>query len=157
MRMIRTLTIAAAVIAALADHSPPRKAAVSSRTRGSGESRPAASPSPTADGKYVQAPIVGVDWLITRTHGGLYISGSETFFSQHTFTLRDPAHGDSGLRAISTQEPAQARRRADGLSGRASSLPSVRRRRLLAGADRDRGSRRRVLDESDQLNVRASR
>jgi hypothetical protein len=50
--------------------------------------------------KYVTAPTVGVDWLITRTHGGLYVAGSETFFSQHSFTLRDPVSADSGLRPI---------------------------------------------------------
>lgn len=50
--------------------------------------------------KYIQAPVVGVDWMITRTHGGLYVSGSETFFSQHTYVLRDPAAADSGLRPV---------------------------------------------------------
>jgi hypothetical protein len=50
--------------------------------------------------KYVQAPVVGVDWMITRTHGGLYVSGSQTFFSQHTFTLRDPVSIDSGFRPV---------------------------------------------------------
>ena len=51
--------------------------------------------------KYVQAPTVGVEWLITRSRGGLYVSGSQTFFSQHSFTLRDPAAPlDSGLRPI---------------------------------------------------------
>jgi hypothetical protein len=54
-------------------------------------------------GKYVVAPIVGFDWLITRTHGGVYMAGSEAFFSQHTFTLQDPFTADSGLRAIKIQ------------------------------------------------------
>ena len=50
---------------------------------------------------YKQTPMVGVDWLITRTHGGLYVSGSQSFFTRQTFTLRDPAAGlDSGYRAI---------------------------------------------------------
>src|SRR5262249_49096217 len=46
------------------------------------------------------APTIGIDWMITRTHGGLYVSGSQTFFSQHTFTLRDPVSVDSGKRPI---------------------------------------------------------
>ena len=51
--------------------------------------------------KYVQAPMGGVDWMITRTHGGLYLSGGQAFFSQHSFTLRDPNFpADSGLRGI---------------------------------------------------------
>jgi len=28
-----------------------------------------------------QAPLAGVEWLITRTHGGLYVSYSEAFFT----------------------------------------------------------------------------
>jgi hypothetical protein len=50
--------------------------------------------------KYIQAPTVGVDWMITRTHGGLYVSGSETFFSQHSFVPRDPVSPDSGFRPV---------------------------------------------------------
>jgi len=50
---------------------------------------------------YKQAPMVGVDWLITRTHGGLYISGSQSFFKRQAIALRDPVAGlDSGFRAI---------------------------------------------------------
>lgn len=52
-------------------------------------------------GHYTQAPLLGVEWLITRTHGGLYLSASQAFFSQQTFGLRDPnAPADSGLRVI---------------------------------------------------------
>lgn len=100
MRKLRTLTIAAAVIATL----PTLAAAQSGRDfkdawfwgiKGGGFSLA------DSGGKTVQAPMVGLDWLITRTHGGVYMAGSETFFSQHTFTLRDPFSADSGLRAIS--------------------------------------------------------
>jgi hypothetical protein len=50
---------------------------------------------------YKQAPFGGIDWLITRTHGGLYISGGQSFFNQQTFTLRDrTAPLDSGARII---------------------------------------------------------
>ena len=51
--------------------------------------------------KFTQAPTVGLEWLITRTHGGLYVSGSQTFFSQHAFIARDPVSADSGFRAVS--------------------------------------------------------
>jgi hypothetical protein len=50
---------------------------------------------------YRQAPLAGIDWLITRTHGGLYISGGQSFFNQQTFTLRDrTAPIDSGFRIV---------------------------------------------------------
>jgi hypothetical protein len=49
---------------------------------------------------YKQAPYAGVEWLITRTHGGLYISGGQAFFTQQTFVARDPAQADSGLRVV---------------------------------------------------------
>jgi hypothetical protein len=51
--------------------------------------------------KYVQAPLAGIDWMITRQHGGLYVSAGQAFFSQHSFTLRDPDFpADSGLRPV---------------------------------------------------------
>ena len=50
---------------------------------------------------YTQSPLAGVDWLITRTHGGLYISGVQSFFNQQTYTLRDrTAPLDSGFRVV---------------------------------------------------------
>ncbi|MEO6878000.1 MAG: hypothetical protein ABI205_05925, partial [Gemmatimonadaceae bacterium] len=50
---------------------------------------------------YRQAPMVGVDWMITRSHGGLYVSGAQSFFTRHVITLRDPVAGlDSGYRTI---------------------------------------------------------
>ncbi|HEY5061562.1 MAG TPA: hypothetical protein VII52_08515 [Gemmatimonadaceae bacterium] len=52
-------------------------------------------------GAYRQSPFAGIDWLITRNHGGLYVSGAETFFTRRAFILRDPNAGlDSGVRAI---------------------------------------------------------
>jgi hypothetical protein len=53
-----------------------------------------------SSGGYTQAPTIGIDWLITRKRGGLYISGAQSFFTSQSFTLRDPATIDSGLRAI---------------------------------------------------------
>ncbi|HXT14544.1 MAG TPA: hypothetical protein VN706_02860 [Gemmatimonadaceae bacterium] len=47
------------------------------------------------------APMGGVEWLITRSHGGLYISAGQAFFTTQTLTLHDPlAPQDSGFRAI---------------------------------------------------------
>lgn len=50
--------------------------------------------------KYFQAPTVGLEWLITRSKGGLYISGSETFFSSHTLIATNAASGDTVLRVV---------------------------------------------------------
>jgi hypothetical protein len=100
MRTIRALTIATAIIAML----PTLAAAQAGRNfkdawfwgiKAGGISLADSSTS------YKQAPMAGVDWLITRTHGGLYISGAQSFFSRQAFTLRDPVAGtDSGVRVI---------------------------------------------------------
>jgi hypothetical protein len=102
MRKLRTLTLAAAVIATL-----PTLAAAQ-RGRDFKDAwfwgiKTGGFTLADSGGKYVQAPMVGFDWLITRTHGGVYMAGSETFFSQHSFTLQDPFSADSGLRAISVK------------------------------------------------------
>ena len=99
MRTIRALTIAAAIVAAV----PTISAAQNGRQfhdswfwgiKGGGLT--------LADSgqAYKQAPLAGLEWLITRKRGGLYISGSQAFFTQQTYTLRDPAQIDSGLRVI---------------------------------------------------------
>jgi len=99
MRTIRALTIAAAVVVAV----PTISTAQAGRSfkdawfwgiKGGGLT--------LADSgqAYKQAPFVGVEWLITRTHGGMYISGGEAFFTQQTFVARDPAQPDSGLRVV---------------------------------------------------------
>jgi hypothetical protein len=47
------------------------------------------------------APLGGVEWLITRSHGGLYVAASQAFFNTQTLTFRDPAAPiDSGSRII---------------------------------------------------------
>lgn len=52
-------------------------------------------------GSYKQAPMAGVEWLITRNHGGLYISAGQAFLTSQVLTLYDPnAPADSGFRAI---------------------------------------------------------
>ena len=99
MRMIRPLAIAIAIVVALpavgtAQHGRGFKNSWFWGVKGGGFTL-----ADTAQA-YKQAPLAGVDWLITRTHGGLYISGGQSFFSQQTFTLRDPSAADSGLRVI---------------------------------------------------------
>jgi hypothetical protein len=52
-------------------------------------------------GSYKQAPMAGVEWMITRKHGGLYISAGQAFLTSQVVTLYDPnAPVDSGFRAI---------------------------------------------------------
>jgi hypothetical protein len=46
------------------------------------------------------AGVAGVEWLITRHKGGLYISAGEAFFNSTALTFRDPTSADSGLRVI---------------------------------------------------------
>jgi hypothetical protein len=100
MRTFRALTIATAVVAMLPSFASAQngrgfKDAWFWGIKGGGISLADSSAS------YKQAPMAGVDWLITRTHGGLYISGAQSFFTRQTFTLRDPVAGvDSGLRVI---------------------------------------------------------
>lgn len=100
MRTIRALTIAAAVVAALPTIAAAQKGRQFKDSWFWGIKTGGFTLADSGQ-NYVQAPVVGVDWLITRTHGGLYVSGSQTFFSQHTFTLRDPVSPDSGLRPVS--------------------------------------------------------
>jgi len=45
------------------------------------------------------APSVGLEWLITRTHAGLYVAGSETFLHTATRLPVDVTSGDTALRA----------------------------------------------------------
>jgi hypothetical protein len=100
MRTIRALTVAATVMAALPTiaHAQGGRGFKDSwfwGLKGGGYSLA------DSGSNYVQAPTVGVEWLITRTHGGLFVSAAQTFFTQHSFTLRDPAAPlDSGLRPI---------------------------------------------------------
>ena len=99
MRTIRALTIAASIVAlpALAGAQAGRqfKDAWFWGIKGGGFT--------LADSgtQYKQAPLGGIEWLITRSHGGLYLSASQAFFTQQTFALRDPnAPSDSGFRSI---------------------------------------------------------
>ena len=99
MRTIRALTIATAVVVALPSVGGAQRGAPFTDSWWWGVKVGGFALADSAK-NYVQAPTIGVDWVITRTHGGLYVAGSQTFFSQHTFTLRDPVSADSGLRPI---------------------------------------------------------
>jgi hypothetical protein len=100
MRTIRALTIASAIAAVLptaaaAQHGRQFKDAWFWGVKAGGLAL-----ADTAQ-QYKTYPLAGVEWLITRTHAGLYISASQAFFTQTALTLRDPnSPADSGLRAI---------------------------------------------------------
>lgn len=99
MRRIRALTLAAAVVAVL----PTTVVAQSGRPFDDSwfwGIKVGGFTLADSGSKYVQAPTLGVESLITRSKGGLYISGSETFFSQHTSRPGDMSTGDSSVSAI---------------------------------------------------------
>ena len=99
MRISRALTIATAIAVAL----PSISAAQRDQFRDSWFWGVKAGGMGIADasGSLKQVPLAGIEWMITREHGGLYVSGSQAFFTQSTFTAADPFSPDSGLRTIS--------------------------------------------------------
>ncbi|MGH7617673.1 MAG: hypothetical protein ACREPM_10625 [Gemmatimonadaceae bacterium] len=99
MRTIRALAIAAVVVVALPNIGGAQRGAPFTDSWFWGIKTGGFTLADSGQ-HYVQAPMVGIDWLITRTHGGLYVAGSQTWFSQHTFTLQDPTSQDSGLRPV---------------------------------------------------------
>ena len=96
MRTLRALTIAASVVAlpslATAQHGRPFKDAWFWGIKAGGFT--------VADtgGSNTLAPMVGAEWLITRTHGGLYISAGQAFFN--TQTLAASGESNATLRTI---------------------------------------------------------
>jgi len=98
MRILRSLTVAAAVVAlpslASAQYGRPFKDSWFWGVKAGGLTVADSS------GSTFVAPMVGVEWMITRTHGGLYISAGQAFFNTQTLTIRDPSAADSGVRAI---------------------------------------------------------
>ena len=100
MRTIRALTIASAIAAVLpsaatAQGGRPFKDAWFWGVKGGGFAL-----ADTAS-QYKNYPLAGAEWLITRTHAGLYVSASQAFFSQQALTFRDPnSPADSGVRII---------------------------------------------------------
>jgi hypothetical protein len=100
MRTIRALKIAAAIVVALptiaaAQHGRQFKDSWFWGVKAGGLTFADSGQS------YRQAPMAGIDWLITRSKGGVYISGGQAFFHDKTVTFRDPSFPvDSGLREI---------------------------------------------------------
>jgi hypothetical protein len=100
MRTIRALTIAAAVVAAL----PTIAAAQGGRQFQNAWFWGVKAGGLTfADSgqRYANAPLAGIEWLITRRNGGLYVSAGQAFFTAKTLVFRDPAAPiDSGRREV---------------------------------------------------------
>jgi hypothetical protein len=100
MRTIRALKVAVAIVAALptiaaAQHGRQFKDSWFWGIKAGGLTFADSAQS------YRQAPLAGIDWLITRTKGGVYISGGQAFFHEKTVTFRDPNFPvDSGFREI---------------------------------------------------------
>jgi hypothetical protein len=61
---------------------------------------PAPVTASTVGGSYV-APFVGLDWMITRTNGGLYVSYSQAFLNTQGVIANGPTAADSGFRSVS--------------------------------------------------------
>lgn len=59
-----------------------------------------ATANPTQPGAALVAPLAGLDWLITRTNGGLYVAYSQAFFSTNGVILNGPTAADSGYRKV---------------------------------------------------------
>lgn len=99
MRSIRALMAAAAVVVALPSLSGAQegrqfKDAWFWGIKGGGYSFANTSQA------YTAAPLAGIDWLITRTHGGLYVSASEAFFNQNAIIINGPTLADTGVRIV---------------------------------------------------------
>ena len=62
-------------------------------------------------GAYRQSPIAGVDWLITRTHGGLYVSGvAGVLHAARASCSATPTRGSTAASRDRSEEHAEARR-----------------------------------------------
>jgi hypothetical protein len=59
-----------------------------------------ATANPTLPGAALVAPVASLDWLITRTNGGLYVAYSQAFFSTNGVILNGPTAADSGYRKV---------------------------------------------------------
>jgi hypothetical protein len=96
MRILRALTIAASVVAlpslATAQPGRPFKDAWFWGVKAGGFTLTDSGGSSTV------APMVGAEWMITRTHGGLYLSAGQAFFN--TTTLAAANSSNSALRTI---------------------------------------------------------
>jgi hypothetical protein len=59
---------------------------------------------PAGPGNQTLAPHIGVDWLITRTSGGLYMSFGQSFLTGVGAVLNGPTAADSGFRLVDVQD-----------------------------------------------------
>ena len=100
MRTIRALTLAAAVVAALPSIAGAQRGRQFDDAWFWGVKAGGLTVADSG-GRSTQAPLAGIEWMITRRHGGLYISAGEAFFTSRALTFRDPtAPLDSGFRVI---------------------------------------------------------
>ncbi len=58
----------------------------------------------SASSSYKMAPVAGLDWMITRTHGGLYVSYTQAFFNSRQFVLTNSSSTDTIPREIDLQD-----------------------------------------------------
>lgn len=99
MRTIRALTIAAAVVAAVPTISFAQSGRQFNNAWFWGVKAGGLTIADSGQA-YTQAPLAGLEWLITRKHGGLYVSAAQAFFTSQAFIFRDPAQPDSGERIV---------------------------------------------------------
>lgn len=57
-----------------------------------------------AAGATQQAPLGGIEWLITRTHAGLYVAGSQAFFNSQAFVADNQNTPDSRTRSVNVSD-----------------------------------------------------
>ncbi len=53
---------------------------------------------------FKMAPVAGLDWMITRRHGGLYVSYEQAFFNSRQFVLTNTSSADTLPREIDLQD-----------------------------------------------------
>lgn len=56
------------------------------------------------NGDYTNSPLAGVEWLLTRTRGGLYVSFAQAFFDQQAQILNGPTPSDTGVRLVNARD-----------------------------------------------------
>ena len=87
-----------------------------------------------------QAPLAGVEWLITRSHGGLVRLLLRGVLHRSSGDPNEQRSGGHGSAHHQSEEHAPAGRRSDGLPGEQSVRASVRGHRLLGQASQQRGA-----------------
>lgn len=98
MRSIRSLAISAAFLATLPSLAAAQRGREFDNSWFWGIKGGGFTYSDTT-GKTRAAGSVGLEWLITRTHGGLYVAGSESFLNSASRLPVDPSTADTVNRA----------------------------------------------------------